>query len=166
MRFSINIWWGIIHNTLLGPHVKTNRLTGANYRDFLVNTLPVLLEEVPLVVCARTCFQHDGAPAHFSHLDLNPLYFFLWRHLKTLVCATPVDNVVDLLPRIVDGCNTIRTTPGLLERVRQSMLLRCQLCLQEGGVTSKIFCNAEIAKVIVCFGLVSYCLFVQNGVAS
>ena len=57
---------------------------------------------------------------------LNPLYYFLWGHLTTLVYATPLDHVDDLLPRIVDGCNTIRTTPGLLERVRQSMLLRCQ----------------------------------------
>ena len=112
VRFSINIWCGIIHNTLLGPHVMPNHLTGANYRDLLVNTLPVLLEEVPLAVHARTWFQHDGAPAHFSHVamqqltatfgerwiaylgpvpwpasspDHNPLDFFLWGHLKTLV---------------------------------------------------------------------------------
>ena len=65
--------------------------------------------------------------------DLNPLGFFLWGHLKTLVYATPEEHVDDLLPRIGDGCNTIRTTPGLLERMRQSMLRRCQLCLQEGG---------------------------------
>ena len=43
-----------------------NRLTGANYRDFLENNLPVLLEEVPLAVRAKIWFQHDGAPAHFS----------------------------------------------------------------------------------------------------
>ena len=126
-----------------------NRLTGANYREFLVSTLPVLLEEVPLAVRTRTWFQRDGGPAHFSHLarqqvmatfgdrwmghlglvpwparspDLNPVDFFLWGHLKTLVYVTPVDHVDDLLPRIVDGCNTIRTTPGLLELVRESML--------------------------------------------
>ena len=83
--------------------------------------------------------------------DRDPLYFFLWEHLKTLVYATPVVHVDVLLQRIVDGCNTIRTTPDLLERVRQSMLLRCQLCLQEGSVTSKLFCNAEMSK--------GYCLF-------
>ena len=65
VSFSINIWCGIIHNTLLGPHVMKNRLIGANYRDFLVNILPVLLEAAR----ARTWFQHDGAPAHFSHLE-------------------------------------------------------------------------------------------------
>ena len=136
--------------TLLGPHVMPN------YRDFLENNLPVLLEEVPLAVR----FQHDGAPAHFSLAarqqltttfgdrwighhgpvpwparspDLNPLDFFLWGHLKTLVYATPVDHVDDLLERIVEGYNTIRTTPDILERVRQSILRRCQLCLQEQG---------------------------------
>ena len=122
-----------------------NRLTGANYREFLVNNLSVLLEEVPLAIRNRTWYQRDGATFRdrwMGHLgpipwparspDLNPLDFFLWGHLKTLVYATTVDHVDDL-PRIVDGCNTIRITPGLLERVRQSMLRRCQLCLQEGG---------------------------------
>ena len=130
---------------------------------------------------------HDGAPAHFSHLarqqltatlgdrwmghlgpvpwpasslDLSPLDFFLWGHLKTLVYATPVDHVDDLPPRIVDGCNTIRTTPGLLARVRQSMLRRCQLCLQGGEVRSKPFVTQKLPN---CFSFVSYCLFVQNG---
>ena len=174
VRFSVNIWCGIIHNMLVGPRVMKNRLTGANYRDSLVNILPVLLEEVPLAVCARTWFQHDGAPAHFSHLekqqlmvtfgdrwmdhlhpvpwparspDLNPPDFVLWGHLKALVYTTPIDHVDDVLPWTVDSCNTIRTIPGLLEWLRQSMLLHCQLCLQEGGVTSKIFCNAEITKI-------------------
>ena len=178
VTFSINIWCGSIHSTLLGPHVMTNILTGAHYKDFLVNTLSVLLDEVPLVVCARTWFQHDGAPAHFSHLekqplmvtfgdrwmghlgpvpwparspDLNPLEFVLWGHLKALVYTTPVDHVDDLLPRIVDSCNNIRTTPGLLEWVRQSMLLHYQLCFQERGISYKLFRNAVIAK--------GYCLF-------
>ena len=156
----------------------------------MVNTLPVLFEEVPLAVRTRTWFQRDGAPAHFSHLarkqltatfgdrwmvhlgpvpwparspDLNPLDFFLWGYLETLVYATPVDHVDDLLARIVDGCNTIRTTPGLLERVRESMLRRCQLCLQEGRASVRSpFVTQKLPRV-VCFCFVSYYVFVQNG---
>ena len=91
--------------------------------------------------------------------DLNPLDFIPWGRLKTLVYATPVDHVNDLLPRIVDGCNTIHTTPGLLEWVQKSMLLHYQLCLQERGVSSKLFSNAEIAKGCCLFLLLIVCLF-------
>ena len=83
---------------------------------------------------------HYGAPAHFSlvareflnatyedrwfgrggpHLrparspDLNPLDFFLWSHLKSLVYTTAVENVEDLRNRIMQGCDTIRNTPGI-----------------------------------------------------
>ena len=118
------------------------------------------MDEVTLAVRATLWSRHDRAPAHFSfvarqqlmptfgdswigHLgpvpwsarsqDLNPLELFLWGHLKTLVYATPVDHVDDLLERIVEGCNAIRTTPDILERVRQLILRRCQLCLQEQG---------------------------------
>jgi hypothetical protein len=39
-----------------------------------------------------------------------------------------------LRDRIVDGCHTIRNTPGIFERVRQSMRRRCKACiLAQGG---------------------------------
>ena len=60
--------------------------------------------------------------------DLNPLDFFVWGYLKSLVYVTPVPNLQALRDRIVDGCNTIRGTPGILERVRQSMVRRCRAC--------------------------------------
>ena len=85
----------------------------------------MLLEEAPLAVCARTWFQHDGAPAQFSQ-QLRETFGNRWmghlglshgqqdhQILILLMYATHVDHVDDL-PRIVDGCNTIRTTPGLL----------------------------------------------------
>ena len=57
---------------------------------------------------------HGPAPWPARSPDLNPLDFFLWGHLKALVYATPVDHVDDLLERIVEGCNTISTTPDIL----------------------------------------------------
>ncbi|KOC61690.1 hypothetical protein WH47_05838, partial [Habropoda laboriosa] len=36
--------------------------------------------------------------------DLNPLDFYLWRHLKFLVYNTPVNNVEELRHRIQDSC--------------------------------------------------------------
>jgi hypothetical protein len=44
---------------------------------------------------------------------LNPLDFYLWEHLKTLVYAAPVDNEEALHHRTVDACQTIRNCPGI-----------------------------------------------------
>jgi len=39
----------------------------------------------------------------------------------------------DLIARIVDVSHRVRETPKVFERVRQSMLRRCQFCLDVGG---------------------------------
>jgi hypothetical protein len=49
--------------------------------------------------------------------DFNPLYFYLWGHLKTLVCAAPVDNEEALYHSTVDVWQTIRNYPGIFERM-------------------------------------------------
>ena len=65
-RFSVNVWAGIAGDFLLGPHVLLPRLNRQTYHVFLDNTLPVLLEHVPLPVRRNMYFMHDGAPPHFS----------------------------------------------------------------------------------------------------
>ncbi|KAJ4432524.1 hypothetical protein ANN_21146 [Periplaneta americana] len=107
VRFSLNMWAGIIGDRLVGPHVLVNRLTGQAYTNFLENTIPHVLEDTPLINRQHIHFLHDGAPAHFSRtarrylerrfpdrwigrggpiawpprsLDLNPLDFYLWGH--------------------------------------------------------------------------------------
>ncbi|KAJ4437933.1 hypothetical protein ANN_13872 [Periplaneta americana] len=45
VRFSLNIWAGIISDRLVGPHVLVNRLTGQAYTNFLENTIPHVLED-------------------------------------------------------------------------------------------------------------------------
>jgi hypothetical protein len=153
-RFTINVWAGLIGNVLVGPHVLPRRLTGPRYRNFLENDLAQLLEEVPLTIRQRMWFLHDGAPAHFSltareHLnnifphrwigrggpvawplhspDLNPLDFYLWGHLKTLVYSNPTPDVDSLRQRVEQGCASIRRIDGLCERIRQSLMRRAQL---------------------------------------
>lgn len=161
VRFSLNIWIGILGDNLLGPVVLPNRLTGAGYLNFLQNTLRDLLDDIPLNQRQQMWFQHDGAPAHFSivvreHLhgtfgrrwvgrggpvswparspDLNPLDFFLWGYLKALVYSTPVNDLDELQQRVDQGCHLIRATVGVFERVRMSMRRRCRACLEmEGG---------------------------------
>jgi hypothetical protein len=40
-------------------------------------------------------------------------WFHVWGHLKTLVYATPVNDIVTLRQRVEGGCRTIRNTPGI-----------------------------------------------------
>jgi hypothetical protein len=46
--------------------------------------------------------------------NLNPLDFYLWEHLRTLVYAAPVDNEEALEHHVVDVCQTIRQLPRRL----------------------------------------------------
>jgi hypothetical protein len=46
--------------------------------------------------------------------DLNPLDFFLWGHLKSLVYATPVNTQQELWQRVWVACDTVKTSPGVL----------------------------------------------------
>jgi hypothetical protein len=61
--------------------------------------------------------------------DLNPLHFYLWGHLGTLVYAVPVDNEEALHHRTADVCQTIRNYTGVFERMRRSMMRRIEACI-------------------------------------
>jgi hypothetical protein len=137
---------GILGLHLLGPVVLPNRLTGAVYHLLLVNDLPVLLEHVPLHQRQHTGFMHYGAPPHFlrivgQHLnqtfgeqwigrwgpvnwsarspDLNPLDFWLWGHLNTLVYSAPISDLVVLQQRAENVCQEIRIKPGIIRHSAQ-----------------------------------------------
>lgn len=159
-RFTINVWAGIVHDHLIGPYLLPNRLGGGNYRTFLCDVLPELLENVPLAVRQRLWFQHDGAPPHFAlnvrqylnnvfpncwigrggpiqwpprSPDLTPMDFFFWGEMKRLVYETPIETPEELVARVVAAAAIIRETPGCFERVRQSFARRCQLAINVNG---------------------------------
>lgn len=159
-QFSVNVWVGIIGDHLVGPFFLPSRLDGSYYRKFLETELAILLESVPLFLRKHMWFMHDGAPAHFfgsvkEYLnkiyplrwigrggpqewpsrspDLNSLDFFLWGHMKSLVYTTPIEDKDDLIHRITEACETIRNTPGILERVRSSMRRRAKSCVMVDG---------------------------------
>ncbi|KAJ4435025.1 hypothetical protein ANN_23598 [Periplaneta americana] len=152
--FSLNMWAGIIGDRLVGPHVLVNRLTGQAYTNFLENTIPHVLEDTPLINREHIHFLQDGAPAHFSRTarryldrrfpdrwigrsgpiawpprspDVNPLNFYLWGHLKSLVYSSPVPDLESLRNRIVACSEDIRNTPGVWDRIRSSMRHRCEI---------------------------------------
>ncbi|KAJ4450932.1 hypothetical protein ANN_02367 [Periplaneta americana] len=100
------------------------------YTNFLENTIPHVLEDTPLINRQHIHFLHDGAPAHFSRTarryldrrfpdrwigrgdpiswpprspDLNPLDFYLWGQLKSLVYSSPVPDLESLRNRSISG---------------------------------------------------------------
>lgn len=48
VRFSVNVWAGIINNVIVGPYFIDDRLTGGNYLDMLQSVIPDLLDDMPL----------------------------------------------------------------------------------------------------------------------
>ena len=67
LRFSVNVWFAVLDDQLIGPFVLEGRLTGEVYLRFLQEELPRLLEDVPLSKRGHMYFQYDGAPPHSSH---------------------------------------------------------------------------------------------------
>jgi len=63
-RFSVNVWCGLLGKKLIGPFDFDNNLTGNTHEVFLENDLPVLLEDIPLMIRSQMYFQHDGDPPH------------------------------------------------------------------------------------------------------
>jgi hypothetical protein len=65
--------------------------------------------------------------------DLNPLDFYMWGHVTTLVYAAPVDNEEALHHRIENACQTICNYPGIFERLLRSMMRRVEACIESHG---------------------------------
>lgn len=161
-EFRINVWAGIVDHHLIGPVILPNRLNGENYLDFLRNTFPNLIEDLPLLLRHEMWFMHDGAPPHFSvnvrnyldqeypnqwigrgnncpqnwpprSPDLNPCDFFLWGALKDKVYSSRVENRQELWNRIVQNCNQFREDVEMMRRVIFNFRKRINFCLRENG---------------------------------
>lgn len=159
-RFSLNIWCGIIGNHLIGPHVFQGILNAEMYLHFLNQDLQDMLDDIPLHVINGMWFMQDGAPAHFAIVvrqyldrqfqdkwigrggpvpwparspDLNPLDFYLWGHLKSVVYETEVPTVEELQIRIDNACSMIRRDRTIFAKVRHSLLRRAEMCIETRG---------------------------------
>jgi hypothetical protein len=125
-------------------------------------TLPPLTSRhciVPLAYRINNWFQHDGAPPHFSRNvreildnqypqrwigrggphhwparspDLNPLDFFLWGHLKSLIYRRSINSEADLRVRIQEAFVSV-TEEMITNATTRSLLRRAQLCIQMNG---------------------------------
>jgi hypothetical protein len=158
-RFTINLWAGILGDSIVGPFEFPARLNAQHYMNFLEQDLPELLEDVPLQHFLNEWFQHDGAPVHFSRQvrqildrryqnswigrggpvnwparspDLTPLDYFLWGHLKNYIYREPVNNLEELNDRIHEALAAV--TPNMIRLARENLIKRARLCLDmEGG---------------------------------
>lgn len=126
-KFSVNVWAGIIGNVLIGPYYLPNNLNGDNYHEFLINTFPEILDEIPLNVRNQMLFQNDGCPAHWHRAvrqfldeqflnrwigrngpilwparspDLTPVDYYVWGRAKHLVYSVEIIGREQLIARI------------------------------------------------------------------
>ncbi|GFT69210.1 uncharacterized protein TNCV_2253661 [Trichonephila clavipes] len=71
-RFTVNMWAGIVGDSLLGPCILPPRLHSHKYLVFLQEVLPELLTDIPAPIRRRMWFQQDGAPSHYASDGRSP----------------------------------------------------------------------------------------------
>lgn len=163
IRFSLNVWAGILGNTVLGPYFIEGRLTGESYLEILQEqVMNQMMEDVPLALLSGLYFQHDGAPPHYSRVvreylndvfgerwigrggpipwpprspDLTPLDFYLWGDVKRLVYEREdeYENVDLLRAAIEDAFDHIKNNQTVLTRLQNNLQRRVALCMVQGG---------------------------------
>ncbi|GFW55823.1 uncharacterized protein TNCV_122071 [Trichonephila clavipes] len=71
-RFTVDVWSGIVGDSLLGPYILPPRPDSHKYLVFLQEVLPELLTDVPAPIRRLMWFQQDGALSHYArHVSEN-----------------------------------------------------------------------------------------------
>ena len=65
--------------------------------------------------------------------DLTPLDYYIWGHMKMLVYETKVHSRTALRARIFAVAEQIRNHPDRIASAIQSLLIRAENCLANGG---------------------------------
>lgn len=157
-RWSLNVWCGILNGRIIGPFFFERRLSGENYLEFLINDLPILLEDIPIQNRLDMWYQQDGCPPHFAanvrHYldaafpdrwigrgsifpwparspDLTVLDFYLWGRIKDLVFKTRPTTPEDMKDRIRQAVQSISVAE--IESSVSSTIERLDLCIANDG---------------------------------
>lgn len=160
VRFSVNVWAGLIDDVLVGPIILPRVLTGNRFLELLSDELPILMEELPLATRRVMYLQLDGCPAHYTRAvrdflnanyanrwigrqgpvgwpprspDMTPLDYFLWGTMKQRIYSTPINTEADLVERIVNCAAELKNSPEIIKKATRHILVRAQLCLQQRG---------------------------------
>ncbi|GBM06104.1 hypothetical protein AVEN_265166-1 [Araneus ventricosus] len=77
----------------------------------------------------------SGGPARWPSrsADLSSLDYFLWGHLKAIICGTPVASIEDLVARLSIAAARVHEIPVIYGTVRRSLLRRYQACIDVGS---------------------------------
>lgn len=158
VRFSFNVWCGLIGSRIVGPFFYEGTLTGGRYVELMSEILNNFLDELDLISRQNLHYQQDGAPAHnyrgtyqllstFFNAqwigtngpiqwpprspDMTPLDFFLWGYLKGQIYKQRYENVNALKIAVREKIHQIdgRT---ILKAVR-AVQKRAQKCIEERG---------------------------------
>lgn len=158
-REKVNVWAGILGNSIIGPYFIDGTLTAHKYLEILQVEIGPALED--LAINGEIIFQHDGAPAHSAAVvteflnntfpgrwigrfgpykwparspDISPLDYFYWGNLSSKVFDNvrerPV-NVEDLKIRIIEASQSI--TIRQLHNVRRHFYDCLGYCLAVNG---------------------------------
>lgn len=158
VRWSTNVWAGILGDRIIGPFFFHQPINGEIYLNHLTENVEDFLDDLPLAERQRIWFQQDGAPPHYAIVvrqwlneefgnrwigrggpfpwpprspDLTPLDYFLWGYVKSKVYETEPLNLQDLEDRIRNAFATI--TPEMLQNVRRSLEERLEECIDADG---------------------------------
>ena len=131
---KINVWAGILNDTLIGPFFIDGNLNALAYEELLRNQIVPRIREITGDNFPNIWFQQDRAAAHygrevrayldtqFPHRwigrrgeiewparspDLTPLDYFLWGYLKRKVYSTQPESLDELQNRILQEATLI-----------------------------------------------------------
>ncbi|KAF0746732.1 Uncharacterized protein FWK35_00015450 [Aphis craccivora] len=112
VRCSVNVWCGILNNTLIGSYFYDGTLTGQRYLEFLQNILPLLMDCIPLQIRTNMWLQQDGAPPHNANMvkhSLNQHFPQRWLGTNGPLQWPPQQSTSldDLKERITSACKTV-----------------------------------------------------------
>lgn len=155
---SVSVWAGILDDIIIGPHIFLSPINASSYLNFLQETLPDLLDDVPLDVRGSMYFQHDGKPGHCSsdvesYLQeafpkrwigskgpiywparsriLNLCHFFLWKYCKRNVYAQPIRNQRELIQQIRKVFTDLKSNRKKLINVQTKIIKKYRSNLQK-----------------------------------
>lgn len=161
VRFSVNVWAGILRDKILGPYFIDGHLTGGTYLDMLRGVVSEYLEDMPLRYIQDFYFQQDGAPPHFARdvrdylnitygdhwigrgspvpwparsPDLTPCDFYLWGEIKRRVYLHEAQSRDELKTKIISAFDAVKIDSAVLNKLRNNLHKRARLCLERNGL--------------------------------
>ena len=153
-NWNIKLWISVIVGQEIGP-TCSGKVWQVTRQLFLQQELPALSEKFPLQTRRQMCYQHDGAPRHFSQVisqylnqqfpnrwigrsgeqnlsprspDLNPLDYHVWGCTKAMVCARKFSTMREPLQRILTAARSI-SNAAVPNRVTSSLVTRVSECI-------------------------------------